>query len=547
MRIPVRFAATFLALSAFMGCSKEIPTTDYQTIPVPDKITLSDGEGVVFDSSVKIFYSEGDQMKRNARFMAEYAFQATGRKATVKKYDGEDIKGKAIILKIETTASSNTEGYRIEVGGDRIVISSPTPAGVFYGIQTVRKNIAGRKEVLFPAASVSAAPRFAYRGMHLDVSRHFFTVEEVKTYIDMLALHGINRFHWHLTDDQGWRVEIRKYPKLTEVGSQRSKTVIGHNSGVYDETPHGGFYTQKEIAQVVAYAAERYITIVPEIDLPGHMLAALAAYPKLGCTGGPYEVASTWGIFEDVLCPGKEKTMEFIKDVLNEIMDLFPGDIIHIGGDECPKTQWEKCPDCQALIKKLGIRADANHTAEQKLQSYVTNFAEKVINERGRKLIGWDEILEGGLAPNAMVMSWRGVEGGIEAAKLGHDAVMVPTTHLYFDYYQSEDRDNEPEAIGGYVPVSTVYSYEPVPDTFSAEEASHIIGVQANIWSEYIPHFSQIQYMVLPRMAALAEIQWCPRGSKDYDAFIARCAHLQPVYDQLGYSYATHIFRDVAE
>lgn len=358
----------------------------------------------------------------------------------------------------------------------------------------------------------------------------------------MMTLHNMNRLHWHLTEDQGWRLEIKKYPLLTEVGSKRKETVIGRNSGEYDGKPYGGFYTQEQIKEVVAYAADRYITVIPEIDLPGHMQAALAAYPHLGCTGGPYEVWTQWGVSDNVLCAGNDSVLTFIDDVLTEVMELFPSEYIHVGGDECPKTKWAACPKCQARIKELGIKGDAKHSKEEYLQSYVINHAEKFLNEHGRQIIGWDEILEGGLAPNATVMSWRGERGGIEAAKQKHDVIMTPNTYLYFDYYQTKDVENEPLGIGGYLPIERVYSYEPMPASLTPEEQKYIVGVQANHWSEYIPTFSHLQYMALPRWAALAEIQWTNPDKKNYENFLLRLPQLIKLYDAEGYNYATHIF-----
>lgn len=379
--------------------------------------------------------------------------------------------------------------------------------------------------------------------MMLDVGRHMFTVDEIKTYIDMLALHNINRFHWHLSEDQGWRIEIKKYPKLTEIGSKRDETVIGRNSGEYDGKPYGGFYTQEQAKEIVAYAAERYITVIPEIDLPGHMQAALAAYPELGCTGGPYKVWTMWGVSDNVLCAGNDQTIQFIKDVLSEIIDIFPSKYIHVGGDECPKDKWKTCPKCQARIKALGIKGDSKHSKEEYLQSYVIGEAEKFLNEHGRNIIGWDEILEGGLAPNATVMSWRGEAGGIEAARQKHDVIMTPNTYLYFDYYQAKDTENEPLAIGGYLPMDRVYSYEPMPAELTPEEQKYITGVQANVWTEYMPTFAQVQYMTLPRMAALCETQWStPDKKKDYAGFLKRTARLTKIYQLKGWNYATHIF-----
>ncbi len=436
------------------------------------------------------------------------------------------------------------EAYTLKVDGDGIVISGTGEAGVFYGIQTLRKSIpavAGASLVL-PAVEVKDAPRFGYRGAHFDVSRHFFTVDEAKTFIDMMALHNMNRLHWHITDDQGWRIEIKKYPRLTEIGSKRKETVIGRNSGKYDGKPYGGHFTQEQAREIVDYAAKRYITVIPEIDLPGHMQAALAAYPELGCTGGPYDVWTMWGVSEDVLCAGNDKVLDFIDDVLTEIMDIFPSEYIHIGGDECPKVRWEKCPKCQARIDSLGIKSDSEHTKEEYLQSFIIHHGEKLLNAHGRKMIGWDEILEGGLTPHATVMSWRGEAGGIKAARMHHDVIMVPNTYLYFDYYQTKDTENEPLAIGGYVPLERVYAYEPLPDVLSTEEQKHILGLQANHWSEYIPTMSHLQYMALPRWAALSELQWTLREMKDYDDFLHRLQRLVKTYEAEGYNYAKHIY-----
>ena len=363
----------------------------------------------------------------------------------------------------------------------------------------------------------------------------------------MIALHNMNKFHWHLTEDQGWRIEIKKYPRLTEVGAWRSETVIGHNTGKFDGKPHGGFYTQDEIRDIVKYAQERYVTIIPEIDLPGHMLAALASYPELGCTGGPYEVEKSWGVFDDVLCAGREKTYTFLEDVLTEVCELFPSKYIHIGGDESPKVRWEKCPDCQAKIKELGLKDDKKHKKEFYLQSYVMERMEKFLNDKGRRSIGWDEILEGKLAPNATVMSWRGEAGGIEAARMGHDVIMTPNSYLYFDYYQTTDTKNEPDAIGGYVPIELVYSYEPMSKELTPAEQKFVLGAQANIWTEYIPTTQQVEYMAMPRIAALADVQWTQPDKKNYAHFLKRIPQLLRLYDFLDYNYATHLYDVKAE
>ena len=515
---------------------------DYQVIPMPERIDIQKGEGFVISKSTKILYTAGNEkMKRNAAFLTDYLKENTG---ILLKSKAAKSGGKAILLKTGLV-SKNSEAYEIEVSAKGIVIIGASEAGVFYGIQTLRKSIpvAQTKKVKMPAVKISDAPAFAYRGMMLDVSRHFCTVDSVKRWIDMLALHNVNTFHWHLTEDQGWRIEIKKYPRLTEIGSKRTETVIGRNSGKYDGKPHGGFYTQAEAREIVAYAAERYINVVPEIDMPGHMLGALASYPELGCTGGPYQVWRQWGVSDDVLCMGNDKTFEFITDVLNEIMDIFPSKYIHIGGDECPKTNWKKCEKCQARITSLGLKADEHHSAEERLQSYFISYAEKVVNKKGRRMIGWDEILEGGLAPDATVMSWRGMSGGIAAAKMDHDVIMTPNSHLYFDHYQTKETKTEPLAIGGNSPVEKVYNFDPIPGELNAAQRSRIVGVQANLWTEYVPNFRHAEYMVLPRMAALCEVQWSLAYKKDYENFLKRLPTLVEVYKLYNYNYAKHVVK----
>ncbi len=526
------------AAAALLSCSPAA-TADYDIVPAPAAVTEQQGEPFILGNGTPVAYPAGDEaMRRNAEMLAGYIERQTGLRLAPVEGDAP-----AAITLALGQVSDSPEGYRMEVTADGVTITAPTPAGVFYGIQTLRKAVGTEKgRCALPAVTIDDKPRFAYRGMHLDVSRHFFTVDEVKCYIDMLALHNINRFHWHLTDDQGWRIEIRKYPRLTEVGSQRKQTVIGRNSGEYDGKPYGGFYTQEQAREIVAYAAERYITVIPEIDLPGHMQAALAAYPELGCTGGPYDVWMQWGISDDVLCAGNDATIAFIKDVLAEVMEIFPSEYIHVGGDECPKVRWESCPKCQARIRALGLVSDDKHTKEQRLQSYVIHEAADFITANGRRMIGWDEILEGGLAPGATVMSWQGEGGGIEAARQHHDVVMTPNQLYYFNYYQAKDTSSEPLAIGGYLPIDRVYSYDPIPRVLTPDEQHYIIGVQGDLWTEYIPDFSLAQYMVLPRMAALAETQWCSPDKKDYDRFLRRAARLCRIYDANGWNYATHIF-----
>lgn len=514
---------------------------NFDVVPLPNEIISAEGDAFTLTSSTKIVYPEGNELlKRNAEFLVEYLNISTGLTPNIytKATDGN-----AVILNTDLK-SDNNESYRIEVNKETITISGASEAGVFYGIQTLRKATPIEKvgSVNYSAVVINDAPRFAYRGMMLDVARHFQPVDFVKKYIDLLAIHNINRFHWHLTEDQGWRIEIDSFPKLTEIGSMRDETVIGRNSGQFDSIPHGGYYTKEELKDVVAYAKERYIEIIPEVDLPGHMLAALTAYPEFGCTGGPYKVMGEWGVFDDILCAGKEETFEFLEAVLTEVMEIFPSEYIHIGGDEAPKTRWEECPDCQAKIKELGLRDKDGHMAEHYLQSYVTARVEEFLNSHGRRIIGWDEILEGELAPNATVMSWRGMEGGIKAAQMGHDVIMTPTTYCYFDYYQAQNIDEEPFAIGGYVPLELVYSFEPAPDILTEEQKSYILGAQANLWTEYIKDAKHVEYMLLPRMAALSEVQWMKPENKNYEYFLERLPQLLNLYDKLNYNYATHVF-----
>lgn len=528
-----------LALAA--ACSSVQQSADYRVVPLPNEITPMEGKAFTLDNRVKILYPEGDaDMQRNAGFLAGYVLESTGKVLAV---EAGATGSHAIVLRLGLQ-TENPEAYLLEVNEDQVTITGSSAAGVFYGIQTLRKSLPVAKDaqVVLPPVRVNDAPRFAYRGMMLDVCRHFFSLDSVKRYIDMLALHNINRFHWHLTDDQGWRIEIKKYPQLTQIGSQRKETVIGRNSGKYDGIPYGGYYTQEEAREIVAYAKDRYITVIPEFEMPGHMQGVLAAFPELGCTGGPYDVWTQWGVSEDVICAGNDKSLELIKDVLAELIEIFPSEYIHVGGDECPKTRWEKCPKCQAKIRQLGLKDDKEHTAEQRLQSYIITEAEKFLNAHGRKIIGWDEILEGGVAPNATVMAWRGAGEGVKAAKMRHDVIMVPTTYFYFDYYQTNILDEEPLAIGGYVPIEKVYSFEPYQKELTAEENKHIIGLQANLWTEYITSFRHVEYMVLPRMAALSEIQWTQPQFKDYGDFLERMPKMFDIYDIYGYNYARHLF-----
>lgn len=529
--------------TCFYACSeKRTLNSDYEIIPKPLDVNCKGDASFLLKDGVSVIYPENNQkMQDNAEFLVDYVEKQTGVKLT--SHAGMPVDG-AICLTLDLS-DDNAEAYKLIVNDKRVCISGASEAGVFYGIQTLRKSLPVAQDinVNLSAVEIYDKPRFAYRGAMLDVARHFYTVDEVKTFIDMLALHNINRFHWHLTDDQGWRIEIKKYPKLMSVASERKETVVGRwYSGIYDGKPYGGYYTQDELRDVIDYAAKRHITIIPEVDLPGHMQAALTAYPELGCTGGPYEVRTIWGVSQDVLCVGNDFTLQFVKDVLSEVADIFPSEYIHIGGDECPKVRWEKCPKCQERIKSLGLKSDAKHTKEQRLQSYMIQEAAKYLKEKGKRIIGWTEILEGGLVPDATLMSWIGESGGIEAAHQHHDVIMTPNTYLYFDYYQSKKVEDEPLAIGGYLPIEKTYNYEPMPKELTKEEQQYIKGVQANLWTEYIPVFSQVQYMVLPRLGAVAEVQWTDPSKKDYKDFLRRVPHLVAVYDCYGWNYATRVY-----
>ena len=448
-------------------------------------------------------------------------------------------------IRFVTDESLPAEGYELNVDGEGIEVRASQFPGFLYALQSLGQLLPAAVYGTEPApdaawevpcVKIADAPRFAYRGMHLDVARHFFSVDEVKRYIDVMAIHKLNTLHWHLTDDQGWRIEIKKYPELTRVGSVRGETLIGHHhtSSEYDKTPHGGYYTQKQIREIVKYAADRYITVIPEIELPGHAVAALTSYPWLGCKGEGYEVRRRWGISKEVFCPGKETTFEFLQNVFAEVLELFPSEFIHIGGDECPKDSWKQCPLCQERIRTEGLKD------EFELQSYTVRRMEKWLREHGRKIIGWDEILEGGVSPTATVMSWRGSKGGIAAAKAGNHVIMAPNVHCYLDYYQTKTPTKEPMAIGGYVPMRKVYELDPY-DQLTPGERAYILGVQGNLWTEYIATFPHLKHMLLPRLAAIAEVGWS-YDRKDFDDFKHRMNSLRKCYDAAGLNYATYFF-----
>ena len=529
---------------------------DYRVVPLPRHIEMGKGEGFVLNEDCRVVVlSEGRDIWRCARFLQEYVAEATGMEIAANEVR---VKGKSIVLRLNPKMTEK-EGYRISVTKKEVLIEGLTAQGVFYGIQTLRKAMNGAvgeassmtgnagqraQTLVLPAVTIEDAPRFAYRGMHLDVARHFFSVDFVKEYIDMMALHNMNTFHWHLTDDPGWRIEIKRYPRLAEVGSRRNYTTLGRNAAVDDGTPYGGYYTQRQIREVVRYASDRFITVIPEIDMPGHMLAALTAYPELGCTGGPYEVEGHWGVFDDILCAGREETFSFVEGVLEEVMELFPSEYIHIGGDEAPRIRWQQCPRCQRRIADEGLTEKNGQKAEARLQGYFTKRVERFINDHQRKLIGWDELMESDVNESATIMSWRGVEGGIAASERGHDVIMSPTSHCYFNFYLVEEHDwGEPFAFDAVIPVEKTYGFDPAPATLSQQAQNHVLGVQGNLWSEYIHYDTQAEYQVLPRMGALAEVQWMDASQKDFREWVERERRLTLLYNKKGWRFAPHVFR----
>ena len=526
-------------LAVLVSCGQNIPQDNtISIIPQPQSVVEMDGTFTITKDTRICLDDMSEEMLRVAGFLNERLRQAAGFELEVVSEPGKD----------NFIAFRNTEGvpesYTMNAGPDSFVVGYADGAGAFYAIQTLlqllpveifsqepQKGI----EWTIPCCSISDAPRFKYRGMHLDVCLHYFDLEFLKRYIDIMAAHKVNRFHWHLTEDQGWRLEIKKYPLLTEKGQWRKETVIGSlGSGIYDGIPHGGYYTQEQVKELVKYAADRYVTIIPEIELPGHALAAIACYPELSCgLEDHYETATRWGIFKQVYCP-KESTFAFLEDVFDEVFELFPSELVHIGGDECPKASWKACSDCQALIKKLGLKD------EYELQSYFVTRMEKYINSKGRQIIGWDEILQGGLAPNAKVMSWLGEEGGIKAAQQHHEVVMSPHQKYYLDYWQA-DPYSEPLAMSGPTTLRTMYEYEPVPEVLTKEESKYIIGVEGCVWTEYMPTPERVEYMAWPRMCAIAETGWT-HSEKDWDGFTRRLEKHFGRLDGMGVDYCDAFF-----
>ena len=434
-------------------------------------------------------------------------------------------------LRLTLSSDIDAEGYRLHVTPEAIALQAADEAGLWYGAQTLRQLLLTEDAApVLPCLRIEDAPRYRWRGLHLDVGRHLYPLDFLYKTLDLMALHKLNLFHWHLTEDQGWRIEIKGWPRLTEVGAQRAESPLPADRNTLDDQPYGGFYSQDEVRALVAYARDRHITVLPEIEMPGHAQAALASYPQLGCRGAGYEVRRRWGISDEVFCAGNDEVFDFLESVLNEVMALFPGEFLHIGGDECPKTRWAACPKCQERMRQEGLRD------EEELQSWFIRRIEGFLRRKGRRLVGWDEILDGGLAPGATVMSWRGADGGIAAASAGHDVVMSPNTHCYFDYYQRADVENEPPAIGGYLPLERVYEFDPVAG-ISEQQQAHVLGGQGNVWTEYLPQEALVEYMTWPRAAALAEALWTAPSPRDYADFQRRLRGHLPRLRRLGVNY----------
>lgn len=542
-----RILFLFICPLLAVACNKRV-VADYNVIPQVQNLSVKDGDVYVFDSSRKLVYDNQDS-RRSLELFAQDLEDLVGIRPSVAAGTSEDAKGNVYFtLGLQ---DGGKEAYSINVSSDGILVQAVAPEGIYRATRTLLKSVGTEKtsSVEFPSAEVSDWPRFGYRGLMLDVSRHFSDVEMVKRTIDMLALHQLNIFHWHLTDDQGWRIEIKSHPELTEVGAWRDDTVVGRYLGGTDYPTdgkrHGGFYTQEQIREIVAYAKERYIEIIPEIDLPGHTSAVLAAYPQLGCEDKEYKVANRWGVIRDVLCAGNPASLDLFKDIMNEVCELFPGKYIHLGGDECVKERWKACPKCQRKIRELGLKDGSRYSKEDYLQSWFMGEVASFVQSKGKRVIGWDEILEGVPMDDSVIMSWRGTEGGITAARMGHDVVMTPTSDMYFDQSQTLTSQLEEIPVGGFINVMKVYSYEPLPASLTPEQQKHILGCQANVWCEYMPEERIRQYQMLPRLTALSEVQWTMPERKNYKDFLKRLPKMLSIYDHYGYNYAKHIF-DVA-
>ena len=557
---------TFLLLTIFASAQR----ASYDIIPMPKEVkvdttqlfTLTSGMGIAFDQN-------NAECVRIAQFLKEWTKEATGIELQQTPANAKSPIRFSLIAPAKKSkrdkkpvalTEQQEESYTLKVDKDGILVTAYKPVGLFRAAQTLRKSLPvtkDAKKVEFPFAEISDQPRFTYRGVLLDCGRHFFSVEFIKQFLDVMALHGCNQFHWHLTEDQGWRFEVKALPDLAKKGSVRQKSIIASAKvRLYDNIPYGGYYTQEECRDVVRYAAERYINVVPEIDMPGHMQSALHVFPNLGCTGGPYVVAPHWGVMREVLCGGNPETLTFLKTVFGELCDVFPSPYIHIGGDECPKERWQKCPKCQAKIKELGLTTEDvkvegdggrgsqdGRSAENKLQSYINHEIEQFLAARGRSLIGWDEILAGGLTEDAIVMSWRGTKGGVAAAKQKHRVIMSPNVFSYIDHPQLADLSKSPRTTDSYVvSCSKIYGFEPlVPEELTAEEGDCILGVQANLWTEHVAYPEHALYQLLPRLASMCEVQWCKPEQKDFEGWKKRLPQLKKLYDKMGLVYCNEV------
>lgn len=539
-----RIILTVALLASLSLSAKDLNVGSWQIVPLPEQVKEVEAAPFKITAKTTIYYAAGDEkQKKDAEFLASHIKEVTG--IEVKTTDRLEKKQIRLAL---NSGDPKSEAYSLVVNKAGITISATSHVGIFYGIQSVMKalpithnknvknakNVKSVKSVSLPAVEVKDAPRFAYRAFMIDVGRHYFSVPYLKKLIDVFAMHNINYFHWHLTEDQGWRLEIKKYPMLTQIGSKRKETILPTNKNEFDGVPVSGYYTQDEAREIVKYAADRYITVIPEVDMPGHMLAALASYPELGCTGGPYEVATRFGVFEDVLCAGKAKTLQFAKDVMNEIMDIFPSTYIHIGGDECPKNRWKTCENCQKKIEELGIQELPKHSKEEQLQTWFMGEIEKLIRDRGRKMMGWDEILAGTPSKDITVCGWTSVNASIRSAREGHPTIVAPITNFYF----SNPRINKIEGIPS---IQRVYGLEPCSDKLTPAEQKNIIGAEGCIWTEWVKDAEKLEWELLPRLAALSEVQWTAKDKRNLENFLPRMLHMQDLYRLYGLNYKADI------
>ncbi len=532
LTLKLGFAALLCGVMA--SCSS-VAVGDLNVIPQPREVVqhLEEQPFVLTPATPIVCDAENEKLVRTAHFLSSYIKEVTGLDLQVTAY----AESGAIRLSVDSTFT-NKEGYCLRINADGVELCGGGESGVFYGVQTLFKSLPATigtdLQPALPVSEVNDAPRFAYRGFMLDVCRHFFPVDYIKQVIDMLALHNINYFHWHLTEDQGWRIEIKKYPRLTEIGSVRPCSMISW-APEYDDVECRGFYTREQAREIVDYAAERFITVIPEIDLPGHMMAALASYPELGCTGGPYEIPCGWGVFKEVLCGGNDRALQFAKDVLEEVMDIFPSEYIHIGGDECPKDRWKECSKCQAKIRQLGLKATPQHSREEQLQRYFMSEVGKTIKARGRKMLGWDEMLHGGLADNATVVAWTHPDAVVKTARLHHNCIVAPIQYFYF----SNPNFNK---IKGLKSLQRVYDFEPVSEQLTGEERPYIIGAQGCLWTEWTADSLKVEWQILPRMSSLAEVQWSAPEHRNFDGYVKRLPSLLKIYERRGYDYRRDIY-----